>query len=101
VVEIAYKSNYLRGRSMDQLGKLIKQGAGHAGVDIRREHDSELACLVSLVGQARDGDVVAIMTHQDRELLDRWLVDHGASRDDADVLHSKVLNASPGQARHC
>jgi cyanophycin synthetase len=45
--------------------------------------------------------VVAIMTHQDRELLDRWLVDHGASRDDADVLHSKVLNASPGQAPHC
>jgi cyanophycin synthetase len=101
VVEIAYKSNYLRGRSTDQVGQLIKQGAGHAGVDILREHDSELACLVSLVGQARDGDVVAIMTHQDRELLDQWLVDHGASRDDADVLRSKVLSANPGQARHC
>ena len=45
---------------------------------------------MSLVGQARDGDVVAIMTHQDRELLDEWLIDHGASRDNADVLRAKV-----------
>ena len=90
VVEIAYKAEYLRGRNTDDLGNLIKEGAGHAGMNIRREHDSELGCLVSLVGQARDGDVVAIMTHQDRELLDQWLVDHGASRDDAEVLRAKV-----------
>jgi cyanophycin synthetase len=45
---------------------------------------------VSLVGQARDGDVVAIMTHQDRELLDRWLIDHGASRDNPHALRAKV-----------
>jgi hypothetical protein len=30
------------------------------------------------------------MTHQDRELLDEWLIDHGASRDNADVLRAKV-----------
>jgi cyanophycin synthetase len=100
VVEIAYKARYLRSRSMDELGKLIKEGAGHAGMEILHEHDSELGCLVSLVGQSRDGDVVAIMTHQDRELLDQWLTDHGASRDDAEVLRAKV-SASPGQARHC
>ena len=126
VVEIAHKAKYLRGRSMDGLGKLITEGAAHAGMEIHREHDSELGCLVSLVGQARDGDVVAIMTHQDRELLDEWLIDHGASRDNADVLASKSapslscsrialtteasgfwpvvssqLSASPGRARHC
>jgi cyanophycin synthetase len=93
VVEITHKAKYLRGRSMDGLGKLIKTGAGHAGMDILREHDSELNCLVSLVGEAREGDVVAIMTHQDRELLDQWLIDHGASRDDADMLRAKVLLA--------
>jgi cyanophycin synthetase len=75
---------------MDGLGKLIREGAAHAGMEIPRDHDSELSCLVSLVGQARDGDVVAIMTHQDRELLDEWLIDHGASRDNADVLRAKV-----------
>ena len=89
VVEISYKAKYLRGRSMEGLGKLIREGAAHAGMAIVREHDSELDCLVSLVGQARDGDVVAIMTHQDRELLDEWLIDHGASRDDADALRAK------------
>jgi cyanophycin synthetase len=90
IVEITHKARYLRGRGMDELGKLIREGAGHAGVNIQREHDSELGCLVSLVGQARAGDVVAIMTHQDRELLDQWLIDHGASRDNADVLRAKV-----------
>jgi cyanophycin synthetase len=90
IVEITHKARYLRGRGMDELGKLIRKGAGHAGVDIKREHDSELGCLVSLVGQARAGDVVAVMTHQDRELLDQWLIDHGASRDNADVLRAKV-----------
>ena len=101
LVEITYKARYLRGRSMDELGKLIKQGAAHAGMEILRDHDSELGCLISLVSQARDGDVVAIMTHQDGELLDQWLIDHGASRDNAEVLRLKVVNASPDQARHC
>jgi cyanophycin synthetase len=57
---------------------------------IEREHDSELDCLVSLVDQARDGDVVAVMTHQDRDKLDQWLIDHAGSRDTADVLRAKV-----------
>jgi cyanophycin synthetase len=100
VVEITHKTKYLRGRSMDGLGRLIKTGAAHAGMDILREHDSELSCLVSLVSEAREGDVVAIMTHQDRELLDQWLIDYGASRDNADVLRGKA-SASPGRARHC
>jgi cyanophycin synthetase len=90
VVEITHKAKYLRGRSMGVLGKLIRTGAAHAGMDILREHDSELSCLVSLVGEARDGDVVAVMTHQDRELLEEWLIDHGASRDNADVLRAKI-----------
>ena len=79
---------------MDEINELIKEGAAHAGMQIQRAHDSELGGLVSLVGQARDGDVVAIMTHQDRELLDQWLVDHGASRDNAEVLRAKVRFAA-------
>jgi len=91
VVEIVHKQNYIRGRSMEQINELISEGAAHAGMEIERAHDSELDGLMSLLGQARDGDVVAIMTHQDREILDRWLLERGGSRDSADVLRAKVL----------
>jgi cyanophycin synthetase len=97
VIEIVHKAKYLRGQSMEKINELIKQGAAHAGVQIERSHDSELDGLVSLVDKARNGDVVAIMTHQDRELLDRWLLDHGATRDGADVLGRKVLAARGDQ----
>jgi cyanophycin synthetase len=93
VVEIVHKRNYLRGRSIDQINDLISEGAAHAGMEIQAMHDSELGGLASLVDQARNGDVVAIMTHQDRELLDQWLLDHGASRDSSAVLRRKVLQA--------
>src|SRR6476619_1098234 len=83
VVEIVNKGEYLRGRSMAEISELIPQGAAHAGMTIQRAHDSELGGLVSLVDEARHEDVVAIMTHQDREELDRWLLDHQATRDDA------------------
>jgi cyanophycin synthetase len=97
VIEIVHKAKYLRGQSMETINKLIKEGAAHAGVQIERSHDSEIGGLVSLVDQARNGDVVAIMTHQDRELLDRWLLDHGATRDSADVVTTKVLAAQGDQ----
>jgi cyanophycin synthetase len=93
VIEIVHKAKYLRGRSMERINGLIKEGATHAGTQIERAHESELGGLISLVGQARDGDVVAIMTHQDRELLDHWLLDHGATRDGAEVLRTKVIAA--------
>ena len=78
---------------MDEINRLITEGAAHAGMEIQRAHDSELGGLVSLVRQARNGDVVAIMTHQDRELLDGWLLEQGASKDSADLLRTKVRQA--------
>ena len=94
VVEIVHKGDYLRGRSMAEISGLIIEGAAHAGMAIQRAHDTELAGLVSLVDQARQDDVVAIMTHQDREELDRWLLDHQATPDDAGALRAKVLRAA-------
>jgi cyanophycin synthetase len=90
VVEVARKSRYLRGRPPEEMGRLIAQGAEHGGLAAVREHPSELECLVSLAGQARAGDVVALMTHQDRDLVDRWLVDAGAVRDSPGTLRTKV-----------
>jgi cyanophycin synthetase len=58
-------------------------------------YDSELAGLEALVARAVPGDVVGMMCHQDRELLDAWLVEHGATVDTPEVLRDKVLLASP------
>ncbi len=93
VVEIVHKDEYLRGRPMSELGALIKEGAEHAGVTITREHAGEVEGLASLVGQARAGDVVAVMTHQDRAAVDAWLVEHGGRRDTVADLRTKVAAA--------
>lgn len=94
VVEIAHKDAYLRGRPMAELGALIKEGAAHAGVTITAEHASEVAALASLVGQARPGDVIAMMTHQDRDEVSAWLADHGGRRDSPEDLRGKVAHAA-------
>jgi cyanophycin synthetase len=94
VVEIVHKDEYLRGRPMAELGALIADGARHAGTTISREHPGEVEGLASLVGQATDGDVVAVMTHQDRAQVDAWLVEHGGRRDTVADLRRKVAAAS-------
>ena len=94
VVEIVHKDDYLRGRPMAELGALIKEGAGHAGVTIDREHPGEVAALASLVSQARAGDVIAVMTHQDRAQVDAWLIEHGGRRDAVADLRIKVERAA-------
>ncbi len=86
VVEIAHKTEYLRGRTTTELGALLREGAAHAGTAVTAEHSTELACLQSLVAQARAGDVVAMMTHQDRDLVDAWLVAQGAAYQDRDLV---------------
>jgi cyanophycin synthetase len=91
VVEIVHKTAYLRGRSAAALGELIAAGAARAGVKSVPQHLSEVDGLASLTGQAVDGDVVAMMTHQDREQVDIWLLEQGATRDSADELRAKVL----------
>ncbi len=100
VVEIAHKTEYLRGRPMTELGELILEGAAHAGMQLTAEWSTELECLESLVGQARAGDVVAMMAHQDRPEIDAWLTAHGGTRDSADELRAKARRArSEGLSR--
>jgi cyanophycin synthetase len=98
VVEIAHKPEYLRGRTTVELAELIRAGAAHAGMTDVPEHPDELAALAALAGQARDGDVVAMMTHSEREDVDAWLIGHSATRDEPDVIKAKVLAARPPRA---
>ena len=94
LVEIVHKDEYLRGRPMAELGALIADGARHAGTTISREHPGEVEGLASLVDQAHGGDVVAVMTHQDRAQVDAWLVEHGGRRDTVADLRQKVERAA-------
>lgn len=61
---------------------------------ITAEHAGEVAALASLVAQAQPGDVIAMMTHQDRAQVDAWLADHGGRRDSVADLRTKVRYAS-------
>ena len=92
VVEIAHKPGYLRGRTTDRAGDLIRTGAAHAGMPMFRSTRRGVR-LRSLVGQARDGDVVAMMTHRTaRRSTTGW--SPTARRRDARGRHQgKVLQA--------
>jgi cyanophycin synthetase len=95
VVVIVHKHEYLRGREPEEMAALYREGAANVGVREVPAYDSELAGLEALVARAVPGDVVGVMCHQDREQLDAWLVEHGASVDTPEVLRDKVLLASP------
>jgi cyanophycin synthetase len=94
VVVIVHKDAYLRGRPMAELADLYREGAALVGVDEVPDYPSELEGLQALLGRAVQGDVVAVMCHQDRVLVDGWLVDEGATVDTPDVLRDKVLLAA-------
>ena len=94
VVVIVHKQAYLRGRPMVELSELYREGAARVGVTEIPDYPSELEGLEALVARAAPGDVVAVMCHQDRALLDEWLTAHGASVDTPEVLRDKVLLAA-------
>lgn len=89
-VVVVHKQRYLRGRDTGDLDALYALGAHAVGVDSLRSHDSELGGLQALVARAGPGDVVAVMTHQDREQLDGWLRERGATVDTPADLRRKV-----------
>lgn len=94
VVVIVHKQRYLRGREMDDLDELYREGAAKVGVYELPSYPSELEGLQALVARAKPGDVVAVMCHQDREELDAWLREQGATVDPPDVIRDKVLLAA-------
>ena len=92
-VQIAHKDHYLRGRSKEELEGLLREGLWRAGARPTASWPDELNALQGLLGASRDGDVIALMTHEDWSLLHRWLLEHGATADGADVIRRKVVTA--------
>ncbi len=75
---ICEKRHYLRGRSLEEMNGLFRDGARDGGYDGEVEaHPSEMAALQTLLGRAGRGDVVAVMSHVERSDIFDWLEAEG------------------------
>jgi cyanophycin synthetase len=92
-VVISHKTKYLRGRDPEQLAAVFRAGAGSVGVDDVPAFDDEAAATEALLDEAGPGDVIAVMSLQDRARLDGWLRDRGATVDSPETLKGKVERA--------
>jgi len=93
VVAVAHKDRYLRGRSTDDLDALFRAGAARVGVTELASYPTEVSGLEALVAQARPGDVVGLMCHEDRQGVYDWLAAAGGTVDDPETLRVKVKTA--------
>ncbi|HET7690550.1 MAG TPA: Mur ligase family protein [Nocardioidaceae bacterium] len=94
VVVIAHKSGYMRGRSREDLEAHFLAGASRVGVHHLASYPSEVDAMAALVAQAKPGDVVGMMVHDDRQGCYDWLSHQGATVDDPVTLRAKVRAAT-------
>jgi cyanophycin synthetase len=95
-VVIGHKTKYLRGRDPKEIDEVFRRGTGSVGVEDVPSYPTELDAVSALIDDAQPGDVVAVMCLQDRERLDAFLRDRGATVDTPDILRSKVEHARHG-----
>ena len=96
VVAIGHKQRYLRGRTVEELDLLLREGAERVGVTDVTSYDTEVACLSGLVAQARAGDVVGLMCHAERQAVYDWVAERGGTPDSPEQLGAKVRRAAVG-----
>jgi cyanophycin synthetase len=93
VVAIGHKEKYLRGRSLEELEGLLRDGAERVGVTDVAAYATEVDCLAALVDQAHPGDVVGLMCHAQRQGAYDWIAEHGGTADTPQRLGEKVREA--------
>ena len=93
MVAIGHKERYLRGRTLDELDRLLRAGAERVGVTDIETFPTELASLQALVARAEPGDVVGLMCHAERQAVYDWLAEQGATPDTPEQLRDKVRRA--------
>jgi cyanophycin synthetase len=98
VMVVAHKTKYLRGRAVDEMDRLFKEGAEAVGVTAVDSFPTELDAVSALVDRAGDGDVVAVMCQAQRAAIDAWLRERGATLDAPETLRAKVRAATAGGA---
>ncbi len=91
---VAHKPKYLRGRELDEMDRLFKEGAEAVGITGIESHGSELEAVEELVAGAQPGDVIAVMCQAQRVEIDAWLRELGGTVDDPDTLRAKVEAAA-------
>lgn len=89
-VEIVHKEYYLRGRSMENLESFLREGLARTGIYPGPSWEDEFVGFDAVLAAARQGDVVAYMTHSHQAELHDWLVAHGATMDAAATIASKA-----------
>jgi cyanophycin synthetase len=97
-VVLVHKERYLRGRTIEEMEALMREGAARVGVTDVPSFASEVEGLAALVERAKPGDVVGLMCHDDRQGVYDWIAAHGGTSDDPDVLREKVRRAQLGDA---
>ncbi|WP_082591770.1 tetratricopeptide repeat protein [Terrabacter sp. Soil810] len=85
--------HYLRGREVEDLLGLFRDGLAKVGVLDVPGYDTELESFEALVPHALDGDVIALMCHAERTEVDGWIRAHGGKVDDARSIRRKVVAA--------
>jgi cyanophycin synthetase len=93
VVAIGHKERYLRGRTLEGLEGLLRDGAERVGVTDVAAYRTEVDCLAALVEQAGSGDVVGLMCHAQRQEAYDWIAEHGGTPDSPQRLREKVRAA--------
>ncbi len=77
-VVICEKRHYLRGRDLDAMNELFRDGLREAGYAGRvPAYRTELAALQALLRRSRRGDVAAVMSHVERSEIFAWLSGRG------------------------
>jgi cyanophycin synthetase len=94
VLAIGHKERYLRGRTVEELDTLLREGAERVGVTDVTSYGTEVECLSGLVSEARPADVVGLMCHAQRQEVYDWISEHGGTPDTPEQLGAKVRTAA-------
>jgi cyanophycin synthetase len=71
---ICEKRHYLRGRDLAGMNAIFRRGAAEGGYERRiPTYRTELGALKALLARSRRGDVVAVMSHVERDEIFAWL----------------------------
>ena len=88
---IAEKRHYLRGRDLEDMNRILREGARDGGYPGEIEdYPTELASLQALIGRAKKGDVCAVMSHVERTEIFDWLEGNGFEPVEVDRLRQVI-----------
>ncbi|MGE9807625.1 tetratricopeptide repeat protein [Janibacter sp. G1551] len=92
-IVITHKRHYQRGRSYAEFEEHYHRGLARAGVGDVPVAPGEVEALALLAEGAVDGDVIAVMCHEERGAVRDWITAHGGTPDSPAMIRTKVTTA--------